>query len=669
MDLSQIALLTLVFLVFGITALIITSERRRASVALFVVIINAALTTFPSVLALMGNEVTGYFSIMHFTDNIIEIKIDSLSAWFILIINFTTINGVLFGRGYLKIYNHLKTNIAFHWIFYILFHISMIWVTMFGHGIMFLIAWELMSLSSLMLVIFEYQNRKTIKAGLNYMIQMHISVLFLTIGFVWIYFETGSLSLSALQNVNIGDHSIWIFTLFFIGFAIKAGFIPFHTWLPHAHPAAPSHVSGVMSGVIVKLGIYGIFRIVSYINRDWMLIGEIILSISVITAIYGIVNSALCYDFKKSLAYCTIENVGIIGIGIGIGLIGIGSHKDILVFLGFAGALLHTLNHSLFKSLLFFSAGSVYLQTHTRNIEKLGGLIKSMPITALFFLIGALAISGLPPFNGFVSEYLIYSGLFNGLINIKGISHILLIVLSIAGLALVGGGSIFTFTKLFGIIFLGQPRSKLENEAKETPFLMLLPLFFIVIVMISVAIFPQIYIGVVYKIIGSLFIGSFSLNLPLMENISETIGTIGKVSLSFISLLILIFGIRSFLVSKHNIVSSETWGCGYPAAITKAQYTGKSFTQSFGTLFSFIAAEQRSNDRIPITSLYPEKRKFSTYCFDLLERYLVIPVTKRISLGLNYFQFIQNGKIQSYVIYGLFFIILVFIGTALGLIK
>jgi formate hydrogenlyase subunit 3/multisubunit Na+/H+ antiporter MnhD subunit len=190
-----------------------------------------------------------------------------------------------------------------------------------------------------------------------------------------------------------------------------------------------------MSGVIVKLGIYGILRVIGFLNFNQVEFGEIILGLSIITAIYGIANAAMKYDFKRMLAFCTIENIGIIGVGIGLGLIGLGKQNELLALLGFSGALLHSLNHSLFKSLLFFSAGSVYQQTHTRNIEQLGGLIKKMPFTAVFFLIGALAIGGLPPFNGFISEFLIYAGLFNGLESIQGTSLVILLVIAIAGLA------------------------------------------------------------------------------------------------------------------------------------------------------------------------------------------------------------------------------------------
>lgn len=667
MEVSQLVGLTALILVAGIVGLMTIADKYRPFLTLFIVLINATLTSIPSVLALTAGMQTGAFTLPHLLGNVI-VRIDSLSAWFILIINFTSINGVLYGIGYLRAYSQLKVNREMHWVFYILLHLSMLWVCIFENGFAFLISWELMSLSSLMLVIFEFHNKDTLKAGVNYMVQMHLSVVFLVLGFIWLFVNTGSFNFSSLGGLTFSNQSIWIFILLLIGFAIKAGFIPFHTWLPHAHPAAPSHISGVMSGVIVKLGIYGIFRVIAYLQHEWLLIGEIILSLSVITAIYGIANAAVKYDFKRMLAFCTIENIGIIGIGIGLGLIGMGSGNTIFITLGFGGALLHTFNHSLFKSLLFFGAGSVYQQTHTRNIERLGGLIKKMPVTAMFFLIGAMAIGGLPPFNGFVSEYLIYSGLFKGLNHVEGISQVILFALTLAGLAFVGGISLLTFTKTFGVIFLGNPRKELHDEPKETSFIMHLPQYLIVALMISVALVPQFYFYYASKVVLTTFpsyIANNSLQyLPMVDNIA----VIGKVALLFIGLLLLFMGLRQLLTRNRDNVNYETWGCGYVVPVEKAQYTGRSFARSFAALFSFIVKEKKDYKKIIKSNIFPGKRTFSTYYFDLLEKYFINPIARRTIFILNYFQFIQNGQIQSYVVYGLFFIILVFLGTVLNLI-
>lgn len=654
-------------LTIGFAGLIIVKERYSPLLVLLIVFINSALSSYSAIFALTGGAQTGVFNLAHILGDI-RVKIDGLSAWFILIINFTSITGALYGSGYLKAYKRLKVNLELHWIFYILFHCSMLWVCMFENGLGFLVSWELMSLSSLMLVIFEFQNKKTLRAGINYMVQMHLSVAFLTLGFVMLFIQTGSFEFGALAQTAAGSNSLWIFLLLFAGFAIKAGFIPFHTWLPHAHPAAPSHVSGVMSGVIVKLGIYGIFRIILNLHHDWVLFGEIILGLSVLTAVYGIANAVVKYDFKKMLAYCTIENIGIIGIALGIGLIGVGNGDRMMMLLGFGGALLHTLNHSLFKSLLFYGAGNIYQQTHTRNIERLGGLIKKMPVTAVFFLIGAMAIGGLPPFNGFVSEFTIYYGLFRGLLNFHGILQAVLFVSAITGLVMVGGMSLMTFTKTFGVIFLGNAREELPHEPEEVSFIMLLPQYVIVAVMLSVALIPQFYFNCINEIVLASFPGQVPDAGGNLSGVAFNTANIGMISAIFIAVLILVIGVRRLLVSKRPSVEYETWGCGYVAPIKKAQYTGRSFIRSFGLLFNFMVKERKKSSKIPKNRIYPDRQSISTSYIDMIEKYFVVPLAKRLTFGLNYFQFIQNGQIQSYVLYGIFFVILVFLGSVFDLI-
>ena len=368
------------------------------------------------------------------------------------------------------------------------------------------------------------------------------------------------------------------------------------------------------------------------------------------------------------LAYCTIENIGIIGIGLGIGLIGIGNGNHTMILLGFSGALLHTLNHSLFKSLLFYGAGNIYQQTHTRNIERLGGLIKKMPLTAVFFLIGSMAIGGVPPFNGFVSEFIIYYGLFTGLLNFQGILQAVLIVSSITGLVMVGGMSLITFTKTFGVIFLGHPREELPHEPKEAPFIMLLPQYIIVAVMLSIALVPQFYIHFINGIVLASFPLQVSGGVADLSPVVYNIANIGKITAIFIALLIAVFGIRKLVTRRRPSIEYETWGCGYVAPIPKAQYTGRSFIRSFGLLFNFMVIENKNVVKIPKDKIYPGAHGFSTRYIDMLEKYFVVPLAKRLTFTLNYFQFIQNGQIQIYVLYGIFFVILVFLGSAFNLI-
>lgn len=640
------------------------SIRARANFV-FVFFI-AAITSIPAVKALVGNAVD-----IEITKTLvfgkILLHIDSLSSWFILIINLTCINGAFYGIGYMKQYDHQKAGLSMHWILFLLFQTSMLWVCMVQNALIFLIVWELMSISSFLLVIFEHQNKATLRAGINYLVQMHIGALFLASAFIWVYFSEGSFEFSSIEKFFSTHPNLWLFLLFFAGFGIKAGFIPLHSWLPQAHPAAPSHISGVLSGVIVKLGIYGIFRIIFFLKQDYTIIGEIIIILSVLTGLFGILNAAIHRDFKKMLAYCTIENIGIIGIGIGLGLMGIGNGNSIMVVLGFAGALLHTLNHSLFKSLLFFSAGSVYQQTHTRDMEKLGGLVHRMPQTAVFFLIGGMAICGFPPFNGFVSEFLLYSGILLGIKSI-GISYISLMIFSLTGLALIGGISMLTFTKSFGTIFLGNPRTHLHQQPKEVTMSMRLPQYFILIIMLSIGLFPQFYFSIINGIVSDFIPAVSPGNLLIPVSLLKSISSISRVSILFILLLILIYVIRKSISRKYPVDISSSWSCGYAVPTPKMQYTGKSFSKSLGKLLNSIVLEKKKYKEIPATEIFPVQRKHSSHYNDFFTTKIFDGIVDRLLYSMNYFQFIQNGKIQMYILYGIFFIVLIFLGTVFNFI-
>lgn len=336
--------------------------------------------------------------------SIMVLTLDRLSAFFILVINITVLTGFVYSSGYLAPYLKSKSHLSFsiHYFSYLWLWLSMLMVVMVRDGLSFLIVWEIMALSSFFLVIFDAAERTILKAGINYLIQMHAGMFFIMTGFLIVERETGIMSFNALGEYFSSHPNFPLFLIFFAGFAIKAGFIPLHTWLPEA----PSHVSGVMSGVMIKMGIYGIVRVLMAMQSDLLLTGTVILVVSLFSGVMGVMMAIVQHDLKRLLAYHSIENIGIIGTGIGLGMIGLALESPVLAVLGFAGGLLHVLNHSLFKSLLFFNAGSVYRSTHTRNMEQLGGVMKRMPLTALLFLTGSLAICGLPPFNGFISEYL-----------------------------------------------------------------------------------------------------------------------------------------------------------------------------------------------------------------------------------------------------------------------
>jgi hydrogenase-4 component B len=628
---------------------------------MILLIIDLIISVVSSVFAvdsLLGNSIEYTLNGGYILGNI-SIRLDSLSALIILIINFTVLNGVLYGRKYLEHYNTSRANLNIHKILIIIFHCSMLLVCVVQHFLAFLAVWEIMAISSFLLVIFEHDKKENIKAGINYFIQSHIGVLFLTVAFIWIISGTGSFDFLAINSFSRSltpESAIVLFILVFVGFGFKAGFIPFHTWLPYAHPAAPSHISGMMSGVIIKLGIFMILRSILLINCDYIVIGEIILVVSVLSGLYGVMLAIVQHNLKKLLAYHSIENIGIIGIGIGIGTIGMGMHNDFLAITGFSGALLHVLNHSLFKSLLFYTAGSVYQQTGTLNIEKLGGLIKRMPQTSVLFLIASLAICGLPPFNGFISEFLIYTGLFSGL-SYDNFSFSLFILLVIISLVLIGGLALLCFTKAFGVVFLGTERHHYYKEPEEVPASMLLPQYLIALLIVLIGLFPHLFMQMTSAPV-SLFVPSvktagftvLSAQLDIMSNI----GIAGNI---IIGLSVFIYTLKKIATRKATVSTSSTWGCGYTAPNARMQYTAGSFVKSYSNLVKPLIIMKKKETEI--TDIFPGEHTYESIAYDKIEYYLVDKNLKLFKKLLYKFDFLQNGRIPYYISYGLLFIVLI----------
>lgn len=593
--------------------------------------------------------------------------IDKLSAFFILVINFSLFTGLIFANGYLKPYSESKGALRFslHYFAYLWLYFSMILIVLIRDGYAFLIVWEIMSFSSFLLVIFDAEERSIMKTGINYLIQMHVGMAFLLIGFLVAGNDTGEISFFALTQYFSTHSNIVLFLLFFIGFGIKAGFIPLHTWLPEAHPAAPSHVSGVMSGVMIKMGIYGILRVISYLQADLLWIGIIILTVSLISGILGVMMAIVQHDLKRLLAYHSIENIGIIGIGIGLGIIGMATANPVLTLLAFSGGILHVLNHSLFKSLLFFSAGSVYQSTHTRNIEQLGGLIKKMPYTSVFFLIGSLAICGLPPFNGFISEYLIFSGMFKT-VSSANLYQSILIICSIIGLALIGGLAIFCFTKAFGIVFLGQSRSTKAHQAKEVSKSMIFPQILIVVFIVGIGLASSIFVKPVFSTVAQLFnIANYSSIAGVSFANLNSISLMGGI---FILLSTLILIIRHYHLKSKTITYGPTWGCAYTAGNEKQQYTATSYADNYSSIAYPILRTKKKYIAIDEQDIFPIVRTFDSHSNDLFKTQLIEKPISYFQIILKQIAVMQTGQIQHYILYAFLFMLLVFLLTFFNLI-
>ncbi len=660
----------LINIMWGFTFLMLASMffvsvRYKAVIALAAIAFQAAITSYWAVLALGGVPVDCVIYGGYLLESI-PLRIDALSGWFILIINFTSLTAVWYGMGYLKHQRISASKLNFHWVLLVILHGSMLWICMLQHGFAFLIAWEIMSVSSMLLLTFHHDKPNNIKSAMHYLVQMHLSGAFLTAGFIWVWVQTGSFDFNAF-NIWFGGHgNIWLFFVFMIGFGLKAEFVPLHGKVPHVYPTALPHVAAILSGVMVKLGIYGIIRIITFLQSDFVLLGEIVLSLSVVTGAYGILFAAVHRDYKRMLAYCTIENVGIIGIGIGMGLMGAGTGSAVLYYLGFGGALLHVLNHSLYKSLLFYSTGTVYQCTHTSDMDRLGGLMKQMPKTGLLFLLGALAIGGLPPFNGFISEFMIYSGLIQGL-NLTQISHICLLVLSLGGLSIIGGISVLTFTKAFGTIFLGHSRSINNNDVKEASLRVLLPQYVTLVAMIVVVVFAPFLFRLFEQMLGhwghSIPVGN------IMQSTSAAIVSVSGYSALFIGIVGAMWLIRKKAIRHKSQTLHPTWTCAYNMPNTRLQYTGKSFSKSLGKVFNFIVIEKKNHPASARATLFPKRRKYSSFYLDFVEVRLVDTITRQLIYVFNYFKFIQNGHTQSYVLYGIVFILAIFLLSIFNLMQ
>jgi len=592
-----------------------------------------------------------------------SIAMDPLSAFFAGAILAVSALSAVFGASYLKRYEGVR-NLGIHWFFFNLLVASMLMVAVAQNAVLFLLAWEVMSLSSFFLVIFESEKAQVQRAGWIYLVATHIGTAFLLVMFLILGRENGSLNFECF-TLNGGSDAISsvVFLLAVVGFGTKAGFMPFHVWLPEAHPAAPSHVSALMSGVMIKTGIYGLLRTLSFLSASppsWW--GWVILIIGAVSGICGVLFALAQHDFKRLLAYHSVENIGIIAMGLGLGLLGISYGNPVIAFLGFAGGLIHVVNHAVFKSLLFLSAGSVLHATGTREIDHLGGLLKKMPYTGIAFLVGSVAICGLPPLNGFVSEFLIYSGSFEGIVT-KDMPAGLAAggVITVASLALIGGLALACFTKAFGIIFLGEPRSGHCDHAHEGGMAMRIPMLILVAACFVMGLWGPVIFRVMARVVGVV-----AASVPLSQ--ADVVGVasywiiLGRVTVISV-LLILAIGLvaffRNWLMLRKRQDVAVTWDCGYLAPNARMQYTASSFAHPITRLFrTFLRTTSRVSSP---AGLFPKSASFSSETGDFYGDRVYKPTFKVLEAWLSRFRQIQHGRLNLYIMYIVLALVVLFI--------
>jgi len=519
---------------------------------------------------------------------------------------------------------------------------AMLWVLMARSTAVFLFGWEIMALAAYFILTTSDEEFEVRKAGTLYLICTHIGTLTLFAFFSLLKEGSGSFALPAPASLHGATGlATAIFLLALIGFGLKAGIMPLHIWLPSAHANAPSHVSAIMSGVILKIGIYGLLRTLSFFTSIPLWWGITVLTLGVISGVVGVVFALGQHDIKRLLAYHSIENIGIICIGIGIGLIGATNGSNLLVLLGIGGALLHVINHAVFKALLFLGAGSIIHAIGTREIDRMGGLLQSMPRTGLLFLVGAVAICGLPPLNGFVSELLIYLGLFNGALHSSGAAAA---ALAAPFLALVGGLAVACFVKVFGVVFLGVARSPEAAHAHEAGISMLLPMVLLASVCIGIGFFPLLMAPILDSAVSTWHSGTASLSL-----FNEA--PLGWISFFAFALLFLITAL--YYLNRRNATAptAETWGCGYLAPTSRMQYSASSFAEMLVGLFSGLL---RPHGHQPsITGSFPASTRFDSHVPETVLEQIYLPFLQWANNKLAPLRQLQHGHLNIYILYTL----------------
>lgn len=593
-------------------------------------------------------------------------SMDSLSALFVLIISVGAVSAVLYSRGYLEHYLRSKSpaHISLHYTALVVMFYAMLGVVLSDGGFSFLFFWELMTVASFLLILFDAQRREVRRAALSYLIMMHIGFVLLIVGFVRLDAVCGAASFSALGEYFRTEPALPLLIVFLLGFGMKAGLFPMHVWLPEAHPAAPSHVSALMSGVMIKTGIYGLLRVTAALGEQPALhtAGVILLTAGIVTGVWGVILAVLQNDVKRLLAYSSIENVGIILIGLGIAALGKSSGNQLVALCGIAGALLHTLNHSLFKTLLFFGAGNLLSQTRTTSLDALGGVAKHMPLTAILFLTGTVAICALPPLNGFISELLIYLGMLDG---IASGSNVLAAAAGLAALALIGGLVVMAFTKLYGTVFLGSPRTHEVAESTEADNFRIAAMALPLAGILFVGLFPRAAVSAVTRA------ASFFLRTPADAAdwlLSPTLSAVGRTAWLLIAVVCLLLWLRRRTLRTRTVAKGPTWGCGFTAPNVRMQYTGESFSEGLQSIATSLTQNSGEGSPVGKGEIFPAAHTFDIGHRDRIGKLFSAWWVELLRMINQRVMRLRTGKINHYILFALAFLGLVFLLSVFNMI-
>jgi hydrogenase-4 component B len=584
--------------------------------------------------------------------------VDRLSAFFVVVIAAGAIPAALYAIGYTREYAGRQSTAGMG-VALNVFIAAMILVALARNVLTFLFLWEAMSLASYFLVMTEHEREDTQRAGWIYLVMTHIGFACLFVGFWLLARATGTTEFTGWHAVSstLSDATrSSVFVLLALGFGSKAGVIPLHIWLPQAHPAAPSHVSALMSGVMIKLGIYGLMRV----GFDWLGAapvwwGGAVVLVAALSAVLGVLYALIENDLKRLLAYSSVENVGIILLSVGAAMLFQTYHLAGLASLALVAALYHTLNHTIFKSLLFMGAGAVLQGTHTRNLEELGGLIKRMPYTAACFLVGSVAIAALPPFNGFISEWLTFQALLLSF-QISAPAGNLLFALAIAALALTSGLAAACFVRAFGITFLALPRSKHAEGAHEAGGIMRAAMVTAAVGCLLLGVAPIAVLPVLNAAAAAL------VGTPAQIDFSwhSIVAGRGFATLSPLWIGVALTGVLAVVPlglwtigANRQRRTYETWGCGRLLQTARFEYTATAFANPFKRVFRIVYRPVKELE----IEFHPESRFFfRTIAYQnpsrsIFEELLYNPLMRLVQSWAGRVRVVQSGNLHAYLLY------------------
>lgn len=631
----------------GGTLALLLSRLPRTSTVLGAgaAVAGCAWGLIPAVQVLAGGPALSLRRSWDIAHGAFHVELDALGAFFLVPVLALSALAAVYGGNYLLNQRHHRS-LGGPWFFFNLFVAGMELVTVARTVVLFLAAWEVMSIAAYCLVTFEHEKEEVRRAGWVYLIATHLGVAFLLVAFVLLGYKAGSLDFEAFRHVP-GLGPAWsglIFLLALVGFGAKAGFVPLHVWLPEAHPAAPSHVSALMSGVMIKMGLYGLLRMATYLGQPAPWWGLTLAGLGLITALVGMALALQQRDIKRVLAYSSIENVGLIALALGAGLWGWASKQPALAVLGMTAGLLHIWNHALMKGMMFLAAGSILHGTGTRDMEKLGGLARRMPWTAGIMMTGAVALAALPPLNGFVSKWLVYLSLMKWSFatdHARNPSALMAVGL----LALIGGLAAITFVRLTGIVLLGTARSQAAEHAHESSRWMLAPMLLLALLCLVSAVVPQTVAGFLQGIPAQIMGPNDGLAIAAAAAPLHVLGVFDACMVVILGAAICLF----LIVSKSQPMGS-TWGCGYARPTVRMQYTGRSFAEAIAEHLLPRLLRPRTSREAPV-GLFPGSGTFASESPDPIARKMYEPLFERWAERFSRLRILQQGRVHIYLLY------------------